>query len=65
MSSVYRNMKDMPVPSFAYPNRHDGTVFIITIDDEGGKHRKTIGALTNSMPGLESQFDPHSGSVRQ
>ena len=40
----------MPVPSFAYPNRHDGPVFIITIDDDGRKHRKTIGALTNSLP---------------
>ena len=53
MSIVYRNMKDMPVPSFAYPNRHDGTVFIITLDEEGKKHRKTIGALTNPVRGAE------------
>lgn len=53
MGIVYRNLKDMAVPSFAYPNRHDGSVFIITLDDEGKKHRKTIGALTVSTVGAE------------
>ena len=53
MGVVYRNMKDMPVPSFAYPNRHDGSVFVVTIDNDGKKHRKTIGALTISAPGTE------------
>ena len=53
MGTVYRNMKDMPVPSFAFPNRHDGTVFVVIVDDEGKKHRKTIGALTVSDPGRE------------
>ena len=49
MGIVYRNIKDMDVPSFAYPNRHDGTVFIITVDENGGRHRKTIGALLMTM----------------
>ena len=53
MGVVYRNMKDMPVPSFAYPNRHDGSVFVIVVDDDGKKHRKTIGSLTSSVPGEE------------
>ena len=53
MSSVFRNMKDMPIPAFAYPNRHEGSVFIVTIDEEGVKHRKTIGALTDSTSGEE------------
>ena len=53
MGFVYRNMKDMAVPAFAYPNRHDGSVFIITVDEDGHKHRKTIGALTVSVAGSE------------
>lgn len=53
MGIVYRNMKDMPVPSFAYPNRHDGSVYVIVVDADGKKHRKTIGALTVSEPDKE------------
>ena len=53
MGVVYRNMKDMAIPSFAYPNRHDGSVYIITIDEEGRKHRKTIGGLTVETRGEE------------
>ena len=53
MGVVYRNMKSMPVPSFAFPNRHDGSVYVVTVDDEGKKHRKTIGALTVSESGQE------------
>ena len=53
MGIVYRNIKDMDVPSFAYPNRHDGTVFIITVDENGCRHRKTIGALTIDDKGKE------------
>ena len=48
-----RNLKDMPIPDFAYPNRHDGSVYIILIDDEGKKHRKTIGNLTVDTPNSE------------
>ena len=40
MGTVYRNMKDMPVPSFAYPNRHDGSVYVLVVDADGKKHRK-------------------------
>jgi hypothetical protein len=46
-------MKDIPIPSFAFPNRHDGSVYVVTIDKDGKKHRKTIGALTHSEPGEE------------
>ena len=53
MGTVYRNMKDMPVPSFAYPNRHDGSVYVLVVDADGKKHRKTIGALTVSEAGRE------------
>lgn len=53
MSKIYRNMKDMPVPSFAYPNRHDGSVYVLVVDNDGKKRRKTIGALTVSEAGKE------------
>lgn len=53
MGVVYRNMKDIPIPSFAFPNRYDGSVFVVTLDKDGKKHRKTIGALTCSEPGAE------------
>ena len=53
MGKVYRNMKDMAVPSFAFPNRHDGSVYIIIIDENGKNHRKTIGALTDPTKGSE------------
>ena len=35
MSTVNRNRKDMDVPSFAYTDRHDGRVFIYSLDDTG------------------------------
>lgn len=53
MGIVYRNMKDMPVPSFAYPNRHDGSVYVLVVDNDGKKHRKTIGSLTDPEAGRE------------
>ncbi len=53
MGLVYRNMKGMQIPSFAYPNRHDGSVYVVTVDDDGRKHRKTIGALIVSEAGKE------------
>ena len=48
-----RNMKDMPVPEFAYSDRHDGRVFILPIEDDGKTHKRTIGHLTVSIPGEE------------
>ena len=54
MSSVDRNIKDMPIPSFAYPDRFDGRVFIKSVDSETGSvSKKTIGHMTDSTPGME------------
>ena len=53
MGIVYRNLKDMQMPSFAYPDRHDGRVSIVTVDEEGRKRRKIIGHLTDSTKGNE------------
>ena len=53
MGTTFRNLKDMPIPDFAYPNRHDGSVYTVTIDESGKKHRKTIGSLTIDVPGQE------------
>ncbi len=50
---VYHNSKDMPLPSIGYPDRHDGRVYIIIIDENGRKRRKTIGHMTCSTPGQE------------
>ena len=59
MGIVYRNMKDMPIPSFSFPNRHDGSVYVVTIGNDGKRHRKTIGALTVDTPG-EERMVPNS-----
>lgn len=59
MGVVYRNLKDMPIPSFAFPNRHDGSVYVVTVGDDGKRHRKTIGALTVGTPG-EERMVPNS-----
>ena len=53
MGITYRNLKDMPIPDFAYPNRHDGSVYIVSLDNEHNKRRKTIGHLTVDTPGSE------------
>ena len=53
MGVLYRNLKDMPMLSFAYPDRHDGRVSIVTVDEEWKKHRKIIGHLTDSTKGRE------------
>lgn len=53
MSRVDRNSDDMPVPSFAYVDRHDGRVFIKPIGADGKPHKRTIGHLTDSTPGQE------------
>ena len=53
MSKVSRNLPDMPMPSFAYPDRHDGRVFILPIGDDGKKYKRTIGYMTVSTPGEE------------
>ena len=53
METTFINLQDMPIPDYAYANRHDGTVYTITMDASGKKHRKTIGRLTVDIPGEE------------
>ena len=53
MSTPYRNVHDMPVPSFAYTDRNDGRVFIKPIEEDGKPHKRTIGHMTVSTPGEE------------
>ena len=53
MSIVYRNQKDIPMPSFGYPNRTDGRVSIAYNGEDGKVHWKIIGHLTDSTPGKE------------
>lgn len=53
MGMVYRNLKDMPFPPFAYPDRHDGRVYIIVTDEDGKSRRRIIGHMTDSTPGQE------------
>lgn len=43
----------MPIPEFAYPDRHDGRVFILPVGDDGRKRKRTIGYMTVSTPGEE------------
>ena len=43
----------MPVPTFAYPNRHDGSVYIVIPNEDGKRRRKTVGHLTVDIPGGE------------
>ena len=53
MSIVNRNVPDMPVPSFAYPDRNDGRVYVKPIEEDGKVHKRTIGHMTVSTPGKE------------
>ena len=53
MSAVNRNVKDMKMPYFGYPDRHDGRVTAKVIDQDGKEHKKIIGYLTVSDPGQE------------
>ncbi len=53
MGIVYHNLKDIPLPSFGYPDRNDGRAYIKITGDDGKVHRKTIGHLTDSTPGNE------------
>ncbi|MBQ8095070.1 MAG: transposase [Clostridia bacterium] len=53
MGVVNRNLIDMPVPSFAYPDRNDGRVFVKPIEEDGKPHKRTIGHMTVSTPGQE------------
>ena len=46
----------MKIPDFAFLNRHDGTVFVYSFDENGQKHRKTIGRLTTDTAGTESMI---------
>ena len=51
MSSTDRSLPGMPVPSFAYPDRHDGRVFVRRRSVSGKLSKRTIGYLTDSTPG--------------
>ena len=53
MATVNRNVKDMEVPSFAYKDRYDSRVFVLSKDEEGKLHKKTIGYMTDSTEGHE------------
>lgn len=53
MAKVNRNVLDMRVPDYAYTDRHDGRVFVIVIDDDGTRHKRTLGHMTNSTRGQE------------
>ena len=53
MGKVDRNTHDMPVPDFAYTDRHDGRVFVRIIDSNGMYRKKTIGYMTVSNAGGE------------
>ncbi len=53
MSSVDRSLPGMPVPAFAYPDRHDGRVFVRHTGRDGKLSKRTIGYLTDSTPGEE------------
>ena len=53
MSSTDRSLPGMPVPSFAYPDRHDGRVFVRRRSVSGKLSKRTIGYLTDSTPGEE------------
>lgn len=53
MGIVNRNVPDMPVPSFAYPDRNDGRVYVKPIEEDGKVHKRTIGHMTVSTPGKE------------
>ena len=53
MGKVDRNCKDMPMPSYAYPDRNDGRAFILLPGEDGKPHKRTIGHLTDSTQGQE------------
>jgi len=39
MDVVFKNMKDMLIPFFAFPNQYLGSVYVVTIGDDGKWHR--------------------------
>ena len=51
MSRVDRNLPSMPVPEFAFPDRHDGRVFVRHIGQNGKVSKRTIGYMTDSTRG--------------
>ncbi|MBQ9008668.1 MAG: hypothetical protein IJ088_04970 [Clostridia bacterium] len=51
MGIVNQNERDMPVPSFAYTSRL--LAYIITVDTDGVRHRRTIGRLTDTTENEE------------
>ena len=53
MAKVNRNIQDMRVPDYAYTDRYDGRVFIYELDNDGARHKRTLGYMTDSTPGQE------------
>ena len=53
MSRVDRNLPSMPVPEFAFPDRHDGRVFVRHRGPNGKVSKRTIGYMTDSTRGQE------------
>lgn len=48
MAYIYRNIKDIPMPSFAHVNKSDGRVFLMEKNSVTGKRtRKVIGKATS------------------
>ena len=56
MSRVDRNLPSMPVPEFAFPDRHDGRVFVRHIGPNGKLSKRTIGYMTDSTRGQEKMI---------
>ena len=56
MSRVDRNLPSMPVPEFAFPDRHDGRVFVRHIGQNGKVSKRTIGYMTDSTRGQEKMI---------
>ena len=49
MGKVYHNKKEIAIPEFAYVDKSNAKVFIITTDPSGKKHRKAIGYATSEL----------------
>lgn len=49
MGHIFRNLPEIPIPDFAYVNRNDGRVFIITRDKENKRQHTTIGRAASMI----------------
>ena len=56
MSRVDRNLPSMPVPEFAFPDRHDGRVFVRHRGPNGKVSKRTIGYMTDRTRGQEKMI---------